>query len=295
MYHYYYSLQGLKHGEDNIHTLVYEKLLDANLEDVVDKGFFSGIDFFTAGEIEGRFLVQVNSVSDVTRASYKFKIEKNDVQCSNNRLLLLDITDGKTYVKAIEFKKIEVLSSQIESGSKIMLSGKIKYNLNIILLTSENVHLCKKTVKSSISRDFLLKRTETTKTKNVVFISSIRDLHPTLLTKYDVIIKAHISRVANQIAYDSDYWVATLTLEDDVGYKLEVMLSNEILEMLIGLNAAYLNKQTNVDIHHAVKTRVSKGLVYCQAFISRLKCYMMLTFYVKKRYPIVIKLLQNIF
>lgn len=258
MYHYYYSLQGLKHGEDNIHTLVYEKLLDANLEDVVDKGFFSGIDFFTAGEIEGRFLVQVNSVSDVTRASYKFKIEKNDVQCSNNRLLLLDITDGKTYVKAIEFKKIEVLSSQIESGSKIMLSGKIKYNLNIILLTSENVHLCKKTVKSSISRDFLLKRTETTKTKNVVFISSIRDLHPTLLTKYDVIIKAHISRVANQIAYDSDYWVATLTLEDDVGYKLEVMLSNEILEMLIGLNAAYLNKQTNVDIHHAVKTRVSK-------------------------------------
>ena len=41
---------------------------------------------------------------------------------------------------------------------QIMLSGKIKYNLNIILLTSENVHLCKKTVKSSISRDFLLKR-----------------------------------------------------------------------------------------------------------------------------------------
>lgn len=58
-------------------------------------------------------------MSDVTRASYKFKIEKNDVQCSNNRLLLLDITDGKTYVKAIEFKKIEVLSSQIESGSKV--------------------------------------------------------------------------------------------------------------------------------------------------------------------------------
>lgn len=37
--------------------------------------------------------------------------------------------------------------------------------------------------------------------------------------------------MANQIAYDSDYWVATLTLEDDVGYKLEVMLSNEVRKL----------------------------------------------------------------
>lgn len=57
-------MQGLKHDEDNVHTLVYEKVLDANLEDVVDKGCFSGIDFFTAGEIKGRFLVQVIVISN---------------------------------------------------------------------------------------------------------------------------------------------------------------------------------------------------------------------------------------
>lgn len=58
----------------------------------------------------------------MARASYKLKIEKNSSVHSDNRLLLLDITDGTMDIKAIEYKRIDVLSSQMESGTKV------KYN-----------------------------------------------------------------------------------------------------------------------------------------------------------------------
>lgn len=63
---------------------------------------------------------------DISCSAYS-KLQKiNDQTCKknsehpNNRLLLLDITDGTTEIKAMEYRPISFLDSNINPGTKVM-------------------------------------------------------------------------------------------------------------------------------------------------------------------------------
>lgn len=122
---------------------MYEQLIHADLRETVEKGCFHGINFFEKGELNGTYFVQVysivkvkknaitvfllflqiNSMIDVGCSAHnklKDQIADKSFHVSGKRLLLLDITDGVTELKAMEYEHIFLLDSKIKPGAKVM-------------------------------------------------------------------------------------------------------------------------------------------------------------------------------
>lgn len=59
------------------------------------------------------------------------KTPKNEI--NSKRLLLMEITDGKVNLKAIEYKPIPALESNLKLGSKVIFSAKLVCILPLLI------------------------------------------------------------------------------------------------------------------------------------------------------------------
>ena len=55
----------------------------------------------------------------------KDQVDEKHLEPSTNRLLLLDITDGMTQLKGMEYKPLPMLDSRIKPGAKVMYPSQL--------------------------------------------------------------------------------------------------------------------------------------------------------------------------
>ncbi|KRX46777.1 RecQ-mediated genome instability protein 1 [Trichinella murrelli] len=109
--------------------------------------------------LNGNYCVQINSLLDVSRSFYsqyqsftgKLELddsenddenrsnEKTDKDRKNCRMIVLELTDGITTLRAMEYHPIPQLELNLMPGCKVRLTGPIRCINEMLLLKSENI------------------------------------------------------------------------------------------------------------------------------------------------------------
>jgi RecQ-mediated genome instability protein 1 len=88
-------------------------------------------------------------------------------------------------------------------------------------------------------------------------------------------VKAHFVRVTGKLKPCDGKWSVAVVIEDDSGGQLNVQLSNQVLEKLIGFTAQefveYIQPNKSDPV---IKARGSKGFKHCQSYLATLDCLM---------------------
>ncbi|KAG8512172.1 RecQ-mediated genome instability protein 1 [Galemys pyrenaicus] len=136
---------------------VFEQWLLTDLRDLEYPLLPDGILEVPKGELNGYFVLQINSLVDVSQPAYS-QIQKlrgknttNDLisadiqvtqkpwEAKPSRMLMLQLTDGIVQMQGMEYQSIPALHCNLPPGTKILIYGNISFRLGVLLLKPENV------------------------------------------------------------------------------------------------------------------------------------------------------------
>ncbi|XP_045774679.1 recQ-mediated genome instability protein 1-like [Maniola jurtina] len=104
--------------------------------------------------LNGRFVLQINAVSDIGTPAYQQYLKLQKVNTENidattkfddkipsHRMIKLCMTDGKQEVAGIEYKPMRNLSLDITPGCKVLIKGPVECRRGMLLLTESSIEL----------------------------------------------------------------------------------------------------------------------------------------------------------
>ncbi|XP_041462919.1 recQ-mediated genome instability protein 1-like [Lytechinus variegatus] len=148
--------QGTAFSGSQLCKMVYEQWLDSDLTEIATPCLPAGIKQAKKTQLKGNYALQVNCIQDISSPAYaqltKLQGRENEnalitaapptqgkFEPPTSRLLMLSLTDGQETIQAMEYRPVPCLTSKINPGAKIILSGDMQCRLGVILVTPTHV------------------------------------------------------------------------------------------------------------------------------------------------------------
>nr|XP_054753125.1 uncharacterized protein LOC129258912 [Lytechinus pictus] len=148
--------QGTVFSGSQLCKMVYEQWLDSDLSEIATPCLPAGIKQAKKTQLKGNYALQVNCIQDISSPAYaqltklQGRVNENALitaapptqgkfEPPASRMLMLSLTDGQETIQAMEYRPVPCLTSNINPGAKIILSGDMQCRLGVILVTPTHV------------------------------------------------------------------------------------------------------------------------------------------------------------
>ncbi|XP_038047386.1 recQ-mediated genome instability protein 1-like isoform X2 [Patiria miniata] len=154
-----YQGQNVKPNE--MKQYVYDQWLDSDLTEIASPALPPGIAQQRKTQLTGSYVLQINSVQDISTPAYgqliKLQGKENEnvlvtatqatqqtqskFEQKSSRMLMLQLTDGHQSLEGMEYQPISQLSVNILPGTKILVHGSVQCRMGVLMLTANNVRV----------------------------------------------------------------------------------------------------------------------------------------------------------
>ncbi|XP_060085576.1 recQ-mediated genome instability protein 1-like isoform X2 [Ylistrum balloti] len=150
--------QGNSLVQSRINELVFEQWLLADLHELGTRCLPNGLGEAAKHQLSGSYALQIDSMVDVGKSFYSQLQKVKGTENANaevsaetsdqkpwepkpSQMLMLNLTDGTSNVKGMEYRPLTCLNANLQPGTKVIVSGTVLCRRGVLFLNNNNLRV----------------------------------------------------------------------------------------------------------------------------------------------------------